>query len=273
MEVYADILVLLNLIVDYFLLSLTSKLLKTGSPVWRQLAAAAIGGLSSLVIFLPELNTAVEILLRAAICAAVSLTAFGFRSPRFFLRTVAVFFAVSFGFAGAMLGIWQLFRPNGLIIRNSAVYLGISPLFLIVFSVIAYFITLAARQLLGRKGETAEKCEISVYIDGDFASFTAITDTGNSLEDAFGNSEVIVADPAAAEALLGRQSDGELAKRYRVLPCGTVGGTGLLEGYRCDRARITCREKTTELSRPILAISKTSLGGDYSAVINPKIIE
>lgn len=273
MEVYADILVLLNFAVDYFLLSLTAYLLKTGSGVGRQLVGAAVGGISSLIIFLPQLGAVFELLLKAAAACATVFAAFGFRSTRFFLRAAAIFFAATLGFAGGMLAVWQLLRPGGLIIRNSVVYIDISPLFLIGFSVVGYFAAVIFRKLFGENGSMAERCEICVYMDGSALSLTAIADTGNSLEDVFGSSEIIIAEPAAAGELLEKKTPDELAKRYRALPCSTVGGEGLLEGYRCDRAQISCRGKTTELKKPILAISKTGLGGDYSAVISPKIIE
>ena len=273
MTVYADILFLLNFAVDYFLISLTARLVKTGTGLGRQLLGAAIGGASSLTLFLPELNVALELLIRLAICAVITLASFGFGGIRRYLRAAAVFFAVSAGYAGAMLGIWQLIHPNGLIIRNSVVYLNISPLFLIGVSVAAYFIILLAGTVLGKRGAAAEKCEIRVYWDSTSSSFTAIADTGNSLEDSFGTSEVIVADRAVAEPLLEGKTQDDIARRYRVIPCSTVSGGGVLEGYRCDKACIVCGDKTTELSRPILATSKTPMGGDFSAVIDPKIIE
>lgn len=273
MVVYADILVLLNMAVDYFLLALTARLIKAGAPVWRQLLAAFLGGLSALTLFLPELGAPAELLLRAAVCAVLTLTAFGFGTFKRWLRAVAVFFGVSFAYAGGMLGLWQLLRPDGMVIRNSVVYLNISPLFLILFSAAAYFIVLLLRTWLSKNGAAAERCEVRVTANRSSSSFTAIADTGNSLEDSFGCSEVIIADRAAVEALFSDDSDAELRRRYRVLPCTTVAGTELLDGYRCDKAYITYGGKTTELSRPILAVSKTPMRGDYSAVINPKILE
>ena len=45
MVVYADILIILNLTVDYMLLLVTGKILKLKPSVIRQTAAAAIGGI------------------------------------------------------------------------------------------------------------------------------------------------------------------------------------------------------------------------------------
>ena len=56
MVVYADILVILNLIVDYFLLSASAAILRIKLPFWRQLAGASVGAVSSLYIFAPEIH-------------------------------------------------------------------------------------------------------------------------------------------------------------------------------------------------------------------------
>lgn len=273
MVVYADILVLLNMTVDYFLLSLTAKLIKNGSGVLRQLCAAFLGGISSLTIFLPELNAFFEILLRSVICAVLTFVAFGFGTYKRFFRNTAVFFAVSFGYAGAMLAIWQLLHPGGMIIHNSVVYFDISPMFLILFSVASYFLVLFLRALLQKNADLAQKCEVKIYAGKNSGSFVAISDTGNSLEDSFGTSEVIIADRAAAKLLFSDFGEDELKPRYRVLPCKTVAGSELLEGYRCDKAYINCDGKITEITRPILAVSKEPIRGDYSLIINPKILE
>ena len=45
MVVYADILVILNLIVDYFLLSATAAVLRVMLSIARQLGGAAVGAL------------------------------------------------------------------------------------------------------------------------------------------------------------------------------------------------------------------------------------
>ncbi|MBE6727954.1 MAG: hypothetical protein E7562_04840 [Ruminococcaceae bacterium] len=273
MIVYADILVLLNMTVDYFLLAITARLIKSGTRIIRHILAAFLGGLSSITIFLPPLNVFWELIIRIFICLLLSFTAFGFGTYKRFFRATAVFFAVSVGYAGGMLAVWQLFNLNGIIIHNSVVYFNISPLFLIVFSVIGYFLILLLNAVLKKNASFAKQCDIKLFIGSNTASFTALSDTGNSLEDSFGTGEVIIADKSAVELLLGGYTTEELSSRYRVLPCNTVIGSELLEGYRCDKAYITYEGRTTEISCPILAVSKQPIKGEHSLIINPKILE
>ncbi len=274
MVVYADILVLLNLLVDYFLLLLTAKLLHKSITLARQITAAAVGAFSSLMIFLPEYAVYIQIFLYTLPVIIMARIAFGKTSLRSFLKEVLVFLAVSCFYAGSMLCIWYLFKPHGMVIHNSIVYFNISPVFLIVFSALGYIIITLLRGFLERRAPLAKSCRIKLFAEGKQIEISAIADTGNSLEDIFGTSEIIIADPAAAEALLGDYTKNPtLRSRYRALPVDTVTGTDLLDGYRCDKAYITQNERTVELRKPILAISKSPLGGDYSAIINPKILD
>ena len=61
MVVYADILIVLNLIVNYFLLLATSKLLRRNVKVLPMLLSALAGAFSSLYIFLPKPSVIAEL--------------------------------------------------------------------------------------------------------------------------------------------------------------------------------------------------------------------
>ena len=101
----------------------------------------------------------------------------------------------------------------------------------------------------------------------------AIIDSGNSLEDPFSDSEIIITDEKQIKLLFGEDyyQNKELKNRFRKIPYGTVGGKGLLDAYRCDYAIANSKDSATKLNKPILAISKTDFNDDYSAIVNPRI--
>ncbi len=271
---YADILMLLNLVVDYFLLSLTARILRRSVSFGRQLCGAGVGAVSSLYIFLPQSSLWIELSVRGLVAALMTLCCFGFFGWRRFFRTVAVLFAVTFGYAGAMIGIWLLLRPNGMVINNSVVYFNISPVFLVGFSAAAYLVATLLRGALDKKSPSSKTCRIALSVGEETAEFTGILDSGNSLTDLFGAASVIIADQSVAQKLFGRDVSPETQpNRYRVIPTGTVSGHELLEGYRCDTGKIYCEDTVTVLERPILAVSKTRLQGEYSAIINPQTVD
>lgn len=271
--IYADILMLVNLIVDYFLLLLCGVILQRKPPFWRTFLGAAAGAISSLYIFFPKSNTFVEIAINLLISSIIVLITFGYHTTKKYLRAVLCFFAITFLYAGAMLCVWNLFKPHGLIIHNSVVYYDISAVFLILFSVIGYFISATIGFFLRKRGKTATRCQVRLTLRNNFVTVEGIIDSGNSLVDTFGMCEVIIADNKVVQSLFGYTLDNDFCRsRYRALPCSTVSDATILDGYRIDDAEIICNSKAVKVKKPILAISKTNLT-DCGAIINPKTIE
>lgn len=272
MTVYADILFIINLIVDYFLLRLTSLILHLKPRLWRQMLGAVIGGIFSLYIFLPQSHPAVELSAHIIMCAILSFITFGFKSLVDFFRTSVVLYAINFAYSGAMIALWFIFKPYGMVINNSVVYFNVSPIFLIMFSVLGYFLTVILRRLLAKKFPQSAQCEVTLFINNKSINLSGIIDTGNSLKDTFGISEIIIVDSSIADRLLGtnRHID-EFARRYRAIPCTTVGGTEILDGYRIDHAQIIYNRKKYSIRNVVLAVSCSPLSG-AQAIINPDTI-
>ena len=273
MVIYADILVILNLLVDYFLLLAVAKILRKNPSVWRILAGAAIGAAASLSLFLPErpvfINTAFQIVL----CAVMVLCVFGFHGIKPFLRAGGVLVLVTCGYAGLMTALWQMVRPNGMAVRNGVVYFDISPGVLLACSVGAYVAFMVVSTIFRRTYPLAESCTVTVSAEENSVTLSGLIDTGNSLEDVFSGGEVIIADHSCIRSLFGDRAatDEAMQTRYRLIPCGTVAGGGALEGYRCDRAVVSDGKKTVTLEKPILALSKTPLKDEYEAIVNPRV--
>ena len=66
MVVYVDVLVALNIFVTYFLLLCTRGLLRKTVKRRRLAFGAVLGGLYSLIIFVPELSDILSVLLNTA---------------------------------------------------------------------------------------------------------------------------------------------------------------------------------------------------------------
>jgi stage II sporulation protein GA (sporulation sigma-E factor processing peptidase) len=273
--VYADVLVFLNLIINYFLLLLTAKILNYSPKTLRIVLSALIGALSSLYIFLPASIFVVENLIKIAICSIMALVAFGFRGIKLFLKNALVLFLATAGFGGVMFAVWKIFTPNGMVINNSVVYFDISLVALVGFTVLGYLIFTLLFRLFSKGASSAERCNITVYVDNKSILLSSIVDTGNSIEDVFLMGDIIITDKKHIKALFGTddiKNDNKFQKRYRLLPCTTVSGRDVLEGVRCDRAQIDFQKKRIVLKKPILAISKIPLNDGDDAIINPKIL-
>ncbi len=265
--VYADVLIFLNLIINYFLLSASVKILNTNPPFLRILLSSVIGAISSLYIFLPKLGIILEILLKLATCVFMVIVCFGFKK---LLKSVCVLFLITCAYGGVMFAVWIMFSPKGMVLNNSVVYFNISPLALIIFTGLAYILLNLFLYFFGKTSKFAKRCSVTVFANKKSVRLEAIIDTGNSIEDIFSNSEIIIADKQKVEELFSEAD--KTTKQYRILPCNTITGNDMLEGFRCDSAVIITEKTKTVLDKPILAISKTKLDDDYNAIINPKAI-
>ena len=267
MTVYADILVLVNFVVDYFLISLSGYFLHTKPKLWRIVLSAVVGGVFSLYIFLPQTNFFIQSLVQILMCTLLTFIAFGFKNLKSFFQSTAVLFCVNFAYSGAMIAIWLIFKPYGMAINNSVVYFNISPIFLILFSVIGYFVTILLQKVLKKPFLQNTYCEASLFCNGKKLDLCGITDTGNSLTDVFGISQIFITEQDIINTLLAEQKDNPA--RFRKIPCNTITGNKLLDGYRIDRAQITFNNKKYEFKNPILAVSATPLN-DCKIIVNPQ---
>ena len=269
MVVYADILILVNFVVDYFLISIACRLLHKKPRMWRMLLSAALGGVFSLYILLPQGNFLLQTAVQIIMCMALCVAALGFESVKSFLRNTAVLFCVNFAYSGAMIAVWFVFKPHGMVINNSVVYFNISPLFLIIFSVIGYFCVLICRKLLKRNFSINVYCDVTLFCGNNKFGVKGIVDTGNSLTDVFGASQIFIADKDVIGLVLGEQINN--ASRFRKIPCNTITGQSLLDGYRIERAQIIKDNKKYEFKNPILAVSQAPLT-ECQIIISPEAL-
>lgn len=276
MVVYADILLTVNLIVDFILLKITLKILKITPKIKRILFACIVGSVFSLYIFLPQSPLLIELSVQFSMSCVLILICIGFGSFKRFIRAVTTLFCVTLIYGGSMIALWQLLKPSGMVINNSVVYFNISPLILISSTVLGYFLYIVFQKLFAVSSDTAKRCDVTLYAFGKNVGLTAIIDTGNSLTDIFSNSEIIIVDLSVAKTLFGEisiENNPLLATRYRSIPCHTVSGGSIMDSFRCDTGEIYLEDKTISLNNPIIAISKTPIKEDYSAILNPKILD
>ena len=173
--VYVDVLLGLNLFINYFLLLAVGKFLRLPVKRLRLLAGAGAGAVYALTILLPPLPAILALLCRLAASAVIVLLAFPVRTPKLLLRTAAAFYLVSFAFAGFLLAFWYLTSAPGLLIRNSVVYFNVSPLVFLVASVLAYGAVRLFQRLTGREEPKALLCRVTVTRAGSAPSVRRAT--------------------------------------------------------------------------------------------------
>ena len=188
--IYIDVLIVLNIYVNCFLLRITAKL--TNSPLrsGRCIAASAYGSLYSLLILAPELPAAAVTAIKLAAAVTVVAAAFGICSRKALLINTAAFFSANFILAGAVFAVYSWLGPDFIYIGNSCFYIDFSLIILVLSTAGMYAAVSVIRRFTDRTPDGIYR--VIIRYRGNSANIEGIADTGNALVDFFTGSPVII---------------------------------------------------------------------------------
>ena len=280
--VYIDVLFIVNLFVNYFLLLATNLCLKAQAGRGRILIGSLVGALYSLFIFYPQLNVLLSVISKLIFSLSLVLITFKVRSFALVLKSMAVFFAVNFAFAGAMFGIWLVLAPKGMVVNNGVVYFDISLLHLGLFTIGAYLIVSLVHRILKNWAPRESVIPLTICIDGRTACVDALVDTGNSLCETFSGLGVVVVEYMVVKPLLSPSLQGLFESvysggasdcadtRFRVIPFSAVGSLGILPALKPDYLEAGGQR----ISQCYLAACNQKLSdGQYLALIHANLFD
>ena len=251
MIVYADVLFLINFIINALLLQATALLGKCQRVAWRIVFGAALGAVYAVCMFFPRLHLFYTLLFKLVFGSV--LMALVFRPARLtaFLRISGIFYAVSFLFGGAVFGVMLLTDAGVMsraVIQNGVLY------FVLPAEVLCGTVSVCLSGVwVWRKTAPLRLRKQSLYRDvqvtyeGKTVSLRALVDTGNTLTDPLTLTPVMIAELDALRELLPpcptfsveELSVGAMATRLRVIPFTSLGTKhGLLLGFRPDAVTI-----------------------------------
>ena len=280
-NVYIDVLVVLNLFINFLLLSAVSKLFRCEAKRYRLVLGALTGAVFSLLIYF-ELHMLLSPALKLLFSAVMIAVSFGFPPWRRFLKLCAALFAVSFLFAGIMTAVWVLIAPPGMALNNGIVYFDFSPLLFVLLTVICYLALSLVNRVFKRSApaELLETVELTVC--GKSAVLTALIDTGNQLTEMFSGFPVVVTEFGILSGMMTTELNllfisvygGKTPKisdsRFRVIPFDAVSGFGVLPAVRADCVKIR-NKRITEVY--VAACNKNVSNGDYRAIAGLRLYD
>lgn len=244
MEIYLDIVVILNFFVDFLLIIGTNHI--SGHPMGAKRAAAAalIGAAYAAGCVLPGFRFLSSMLWRIISLGLMSVVAFGWDIST--LRRGILFVFLSMALGGIAMGF-----GNGGFWAIIMAALGVCLLCILGFQ--------------GRPGQQ-QYVPVSITHGGKRVNLTALVDTGNTLRDPVSGVPVLVVDSDAAEKLLSltteqlmRPVETIASGHYpglRLIPYSAVGqSTGMLLGLRVEQLTVNGR-----IERMIVAFAPQRIG-------------
>lgn len=275
--IYVDVLIVLNIYVNFFLLRATSRLTHTPLKTFRCLVSSTVGSVFSLTIFLPNTSFIIPLLIKAFAAIIITALAFGIKDKRHTLKLVIYFYIVNFIFGGVIMLLYNIFEPKFMAMGNSYFYIDFSLLSLIVFTAVAYFTVTALRYFLDKGCDIKHRYKVVVRKGNNVSSIDAVADSGNSLVDSFSGKPVIICRQSDLYKIIDFSSDinfDNAKEAYeknaiRFIPYSTIGNTGMIPIFTPDEILI-CDEETGK-KRSVDALVGIN-EKDVPAIFNPKIL-
>lgn len=276
--IYADILFIVNFYVNYVLLKITAQLLKRSVATTRCVLSSALGAVYAFIILVPDMSNAIIAFSRFIFAFAVVLTAYGYKSTKVYLRSVVMFFVVSFVFSGIMYFLWEFFSPPIMAYRNTVVYFDIDAFDLFFMTVVCYGILKLLELLLNARQVENLIYEVTVHILGESFFAKTFLDTGNSLTEPFSSYPVILLNENIKSSNNKSLDIANFIKEknvpLRLIPCKTISNETLLYSFRPDKVKIKGIDIDIETDKIYIALTKTKLkGGDYDALVGSAVFE
>ncbi|TXK72404.1 sigma-E processing peptidase SpoIIGA [Paenibacillus sp. N3.4] len=305
MVVYADLIFLLNFLMDAAMLIVTAKTRKLSFRWWRIAGSAFLGASYVVMMFLPVPSFLFTFSVKCMFGAGMIMTAFGFGSLQNFLRTLGTFLLVNFAVAGGMFGIHYVWASSSDVMKGIVFTQSGTPMFQVHIGGMLFVLALVGplmwwfRTVFGsakqREVLTTFLAEVTIHV-GDFTtSCKGLIDTGNQLYDPLTRTPVMVMEVSEwSEVLpiawlqrirtadvdqiisgLGVEEDFVWQDRLRLVPYrGVNRNTQFMLAIKPDKVVITHNNRQLEASKVLIGLDggKLCSDGSYQAIIHPALI-
>lgn len=296
-EVYIDVLFMVNLVMDFFILLIMRKILKYTATYFRILLGSMAGALGMCLLFLfpPTYPLVRIILIHGIINGIMVVVGLKIRSRKEFIKSMGLLYLVTFLAGGIFDFLYQQTILGDFysdyILGNSRKAIGIrSFLFFTAASYIIINIGLKAYEYYKAKYKYVYRvvvCHQKREID-----IMGLLDTGNSLKDPISRKPVSIIQYQYMKPLLEEETAEFLTEFYHgnirefnsidkgiskilYIPYHSIGKKhGILPAIIADKLYIHTEEKTVELKNQIIGICEEPVTGkkSYQMILNPEIV-
>lgn len=231
LTVYVDVLIILNTLVNYFLLLAVRKITRADTSRWRIALGSLVGGVSSMLIFLENLGV-IMTLFKLLTALLMTVITFGIKPVKSLFKKLFWLFAISFVFGGLMFAVYIFFDTDILIYTNGIIYFDIDVTFLVVCSVFSYIVITVITKFTDKKAPKSKEYYVTVQQNGKSISCKALMDTGNNLREPFSSLPVVMAEKEIFNQFIIPD------EKLRLIPVSTVSGDSLVKAFRPDSLQI-----------------------------------
>ncbi|MGM9986601.1 MAG: sigma-E processing peptidase SpoIIGA [Bacillaceae bacterium] len=294
--VYVDIVFLLNILVDYCILLITTIALKRNVTYKRLILGALVGSVLVLLQFTPMSIYSNHVLIKVFFSICIVLVTFGYRELVYTLKNLFMFYFSTFIFGGFVIGTHYLLQTNYPALTNSLSSIDhvygdpISWVFVFIcIPICMYFIKKEIHEISFTKLRYEKIVKIEVKIKNFVFHSTALIDNGNQLTDPLTGKPIIVVDQACLEGKIPEaiiklvkepfidydNIDDEWATRIRIVPFQVVGNkNNWMVTIRSDEVVIYGEKKIVTCKNIMIGINAFAFTSakEYQCILHPKLV-
>jgi len=293
MNVYADIVFIINIIMNSIILLLTAWISSTKYKLWRILVAAAVGSCYVLVSIMPGVMIINHVVFKGIIPLILIVLSFGIKPGRLIFLLMTSFYITSFILGGAVVGWLYFWHTNPWFDGASTSLSWTHLLWGSSIGIFSIFI-IVRRIMLPRMTHQHNLYQVKLEYEGRTVELTGLLDTGNGLHTVIGRKPVILVNQFALEPILSKEVVAFLRKntsemwltnlndcadlawlsRVQIIPYHAIGCKSILLAFRPDRFMISDKSKFMDVGDMVIGIYSGTLSqdGTYTVLLHPQII-
>lgn len=267
MKIYADILVLENCIVDFFLLTLTMKCIKHKCKTSKLIISSFIGGIYTLVVILPQLNVLASLPFQLAIVLIMIKLVYGKSSIFNLVKLAVIFLMITFTLSGICFMI--SLKAEGFVIGTSFKIEKYSVKYIILAIMIIYTTYSRITDYVKEKLFINNfNFNIEFKIEKKQYSFKGFLDTGNELVEHITNLPCILIEEDLIKDIEFNENN-----TYKI-PYNSIGYGGDLKGIRINNIKITNKNHLYENIDAIICPCKQTLSkeDEFNALLSRGVV-
>jgi len=298
MDVYLDVLFIENLVINYLILLLTSKMTRQKASSLRLLSGSLVGALyvCFLVVF-PGIKVYVSIPAKILLSVSMIAITFNISGIKAFVKALLVFYVITLVFAGTAFAVMLLSMQGRSIIESGVFYIYYnSKLTMMLLAILASLIMFRTIWEIFRQRITKDSMLINlkIHFGESIVSTNALVDTGNHLVDPLTRLPVVIVEfsvlsgilPESIRSVFAETKEDDLGmvttvisgspwiNRFRLIPFASIGKeNGMMIGFKPDYIEIG-EGKVKVIYDAIIAVYNRILSKSdgYRALIGPELM-
>lgn len=298
LELYIDVFFLENIVMNYLILLLTSKISKSKVSSLRLFIGSIIGAVYAvLLVTFPDFKIYYTVFAKVLLSFLIIAITFSPKRIKNFIKCLAMFYVATFIFAGGAFA-FLYFNQSGGFVKNGIVYMfWQSKLTMILFSIFTVGIIMKIFWEVIQSRVLKDKLLIPlrIFFENNTIYMAALIDTGNSLHDPLTNLPVVVVEFMAIKDILPIEIkkifeeskeedlnwitktlyDSRWLSRFRLIPFTSLGKeNGMLIGFKPDYIEIGENQNKKGVTSVVIGIYNKALSKNekYRALLGPELV-